>query len=125
MPTRKSRRSPPEKKKIARRAGIDLKQLRKQINDLKKKFEQYASKTGQIQAQSPEKDHATEASSEPEAAEFDGIGIGPEPVAEFAAKQEGKRERARRMVLARIAEVRSELANRRAEPDPLVERSKH
>jgi hypothetical protein len=123
MPTRKSRRTPAAKKKVAKHATINLKQLRKKIDDLKKKFERHASKTGKVEAQSTQKDRVAEVSPHSEVAKVDDDGL--EAASESVPKLGGKRELARRMVLARIAEVRTELANRRAELSQLVERSKH
>jgi hypothetical protein len=123
MPTRKSRRSPPPKKTTAKRATLNLKQLRKKIDDLKKKFEQYASKTGKVGARSIQKDRVAEMSPHPEVAKIDDQGLAR--ASESVPKLGGKRELARRMILARIAEVRTELANRKAELSRLVEGSKH
>ena len=122
MPTRKSRRSP-TKKKIAKRATFNLKQLRKKIDALKKKLERHAPKTGKVEAQSTQKNPVAESSPQPDVAKIDGSGL--EAASESVPKLKGKRELARRMVLARIAEVRTELANRKAELSQLVERSKH
>ena len=121
MPTGK-RRPRPQKKKVGTRAGFNLKQLRKKIDELKKKLERHASNTDKPPAQSTSKHHAAELSSNPKTTTAREAVLDLD--SEAAAKPEGKRELARRMMLARIAEARNQRANRSAEASQVTERSK-
>jgi hypothetical protein len=122
MPTGKHRRRAPEKKKHATRAGFNLKQLHKQIDELKKQLERHASNKENREARSELMDRAVHASSKAELSKTREQVL--RVVSKTAQKPEGKRERARRLMLARIAEARNERANRSVEADQLRKGSK-
>jgi hypothetical protein len=120
MPTGKQRRRP-QKKKVATRAGFNLKQLRKKIDELKKKLERHALNADDPQAQSTPRHNAPELSSNLTKIRVQGVQVVSEP----AAKPEGKRELARRMMLEKIAQARNQQRGRSAPTGQLAEHLKN
>ena len=119
MPTRKTKRNSPNANKSSKPARININQLRKQIDSLKKKFEREKSKAGKVDQRSKEEGSADAESGreivETNAAACD-LSVG--------ASGEGRRELARKQILAKIAAVRSELAERQADSSAARELSK-
>jgi hypothetical protein len=115
MPTRKTKRNRPIKKKSSRPARINLNQLRKKIDALKKKFEREQSKARSIGQRSNETESHARADSQPHAIATIAESRATPRKRRSSTPREGRRELARKEILAKIAKVRNELAARQAD----------
>ncbi len=114
MPTRKTTCNRPIRKKSSRPARINLNQLRRKIDALKKKFEREQSKARRICQRSNETESRAHPDSQRHPDETIAKARATPRQRQPSTPREGRRELARKEILAKIARVRSELASRQA-----------